>query len=158
MAFWSHLQELAGGSRGRIVRALRDAWHDEVRLAVQLSRHAEQVPYQSSIAPLRELADRARARAGRLADELTRQGAAIANGSDSPAGGEPRGGRNYWQRLTVDLEDLRALAQRYRELTNHFDLDYPETAALFDRLARDSMVMARVLAGLIALSDPHAAD
>jgi hypothetical protein len=158
MAFWSHLQELAGGSRGRIVRALRDAWHDEVRLAVQLSRHAEQVPYESSHAPLRELAERARARAGQLADELTRQGAAIANGNDGPPDREPGGGRNYWQRLNVDLEDLRAVGQRYRELAHHFDLDYPETAALFERLAHDSVAMGRVLTRLIALSDPHAAD
>jgi hypothetical protein len=153
-AFWTQITELAGGSRGHIVRALTDAWRDEVRLAVQLRQHAQSVPYENYATPLRDLASRAQARAGEIAGEITRQGASLGDGEDRP----PRTGRNYWQRLTFDLEDLQALARRYRELANHFDVEYPEPAALFDRLSRDSMVMGRVITRLIALSDPHAAD
>ena len=50
------------------------------------------------------------------------------------------------------------LSKRYRELALHWDVDYPETAALFDRLAHDAMAMTNVVTGLIARSDPHAAD
>ena len=61
-------------------------------------------------------------------------------------------------RLTFDLEDLRAKSARYRELANHWDLDDPETAALFDRLAREDATLCRVIGDLVARSDPHAED
>ena len=151
MAFWS---ELRGGARGRLLAALVQAHRDESRLAEQLRSHAALVPYPADGDHLRGLAERAQARAAAVADELARHRAAIQNGDARL----PRGGRNYWQRLTVDLEDLQALGKRYRELALHWDIDYPETAALFDRLAHDSHAMTRVVTGLIARSDPHAAD
>ncbi len=154
MAFWSHLREMAGGSRPRILRALTEAHRDELRLGRQLRLHAESVPYAAYGTQLRELADRADARAARVAEEITRLRAAIRNGDGRP----PRGGRNYWQRLTADLEDLRALAQRYRELGQHFDIEYPATAALFLQLAHEAASMIQVITALIARSDPHAAD
>jgi hypothetical protein len=151
MAFWS---ELRGGSRARLIGALVDAYRDELRLAAQLRAHASSVPYPADGAHLARLAERSQARAAAVADELTRHRAAVQNGDARP----PRGGRNYWQRLTADLEDLRALGKQYRELSLHWDVDYPETAALFDRLSHDTAVMVTTVTALIARSDPHAAD
>lgn len=154
MGLWSSVRDLAGGSRGRIVRALTDVHREERRLARQLHAHADSVPYAYGGERLREIGSHAAARAELIANALTGFRAAIQNGEEPAI----RGGRNYWHRLTADLEDLRAVTQQYRELAHKFDADYPETTALLWRLAHDAGIAIREISELIALSDPHAAD
>jgi hypothetical protein len=130
------------------------AYHDELRVGRQLRLHAENVPYRSLAATLLALADREDGHAALLREEMTRLG-----GSEYAAGsGVPRGGRNYWQRLTFDLEDLRAKMRRYLESARHWDVEFPETAALFQRIAHEDAASCRVIGELVTRSDPHAAD
>ncbi len=154
MGLWERVRDLAGGPARRLSADLTTSYHEELRVALQLRLHAEHVPYPSSAASLLGLAEREDAHAALLREQLTRLGGTVA----AAGAGTPRGGRNYWERLTFDLEDLRAKSGRYRELANHWDLHDPETAAVFDRLAHEDATLCRVVGDLIARSDPHAED
>jgi hypothetical protein len=154
VGLWERVRDLAGGPTRRLITDLTTAYHEELRLALQLRAHAEHVPYPSSAASLLALAERADEHAAHLREQITRLGGTVS----AVGSGTPRGGRNYWERLTFDLEDLRAQSGRYRELTNHWDLEDPEAAALFDGLSREDAHLIRVVADLIARSDPHAED
>ncbi len=123
-------------------------------MALQLRLHAERVPYPSSAATLLACAEHEDLHAVVVREQLTRLGAAV----PSAGTGAPRGGHNYWERLTFDLADLQAKNARHRELANHWDLEDAETAAVFDRLAREDAGLCRVIGDLIARSDPHAED
>jgi hypothetical protein len=154
MGVWTRVRELASGPRRRILAAITAAYHDELRVAQQLRLHAEHVPYPNIAARLLALADQADARAVLLRERATDLGGAV----DAAGPGAPRGGRNCWERLTVDLGDLRAQSKRYLELAQHWDIEDAETAALFARLAREDGAMCRVVGDLVARSDPHAQD
>jgi hypothetical protein len=154
MGLWERVRDLAGGSKRRIVLDLADAYHEELRVALQLRLHAERVPYPNLAATLLGLAEREDAHAALARERLAELGATVA----AAGAGAPRGGHNYWERLTLDLEDLRAKGARYRELAQHWDIADAETAALFDRLAREDATLCRVIGDLIARSDPHAED
>lgn len=152
MGLWERVRDLTGGSKRRLITDLTTAYHEELRVALQLRLHAERVPYPNLAATLLGLAEREDAHAALVREQLARLGATIT----SAGAGSPRGGRNYWERLTFDLEDLRAKGARYRELALHWDVDEPDTAAVFDRLANEDAVLCRVIGDLIARSDPHA--
>lgn len=148
------MRDLTAGAKPRIIDDLTAAYHEELRVALQLRVHAERVPYPNLAAILLGLAEREDAHAALAREQLARLGAPVA----SAGAGMPRGGRNYWQRLTFDLEDIRAKSARHRELAQHWDIEDAETAAVFDRLAREDMALCRVIGDLIARSDPHAED
>jgi hypothetical protein len=148
------MRELTQGPERRLVTELANACAEERRMARQLQLHAERVPYPDLAGTLRGLAEQEEAHAALLLDELKRFGTANGVGTTR----QPRSGRNYWERLTFDLEDLRAKAKRYVELAQHWDGDYPQAAALLQRLVRDEAAMCQVLGELIARSDPHAED
>ena len=141
------------GSR-RLAVELAAACLEEQRLARQLRAHAERVPYPNLAATLSQLAEKQDAHAALVRARVVALGGAVA--ADAP--GEPRDGRNYWERLTVDLADLRAQSQRYLELAHRCDVDDVESAALCTRLAHEDGDACRVVSELIARSDPHAAD
>jgi hypothetical protein len=154
VSLWERVRDLAAGPRRRIINDLTAAYDEELRLALQLRLHAERVPYPNLAATLLGLAEREDAHAALVREQLGRLGAT----TPATGAGAPRGGRNYWERLTVDLEDMRAKSARYRELGLHWDIDDPDTAALFERLAHEDTALCRVIGDLIARSDPHAED
>ena len=154
MGVWTHVRELASGPRRRILGALAAAYNGELQVARQLRLHAERVPYPNLAARLLALADQADAHAVLLRERATTLGGVV----DTDGVGTPRGGHNYWERLTFDLQDLRAQSKRYLELAQHWDIEDAETAALFARLAHEDGAMCRVVGDLIARSDPHAQD
>jgi hypothetical protein len=154
MGLWTHVRRLAAGALGRLLESLAATYGDELRLGRQLRLHAERVPYPSLAASLLALADRADMHAAALREEIARLG----GGTDALPVATPRGGRNHWERLATDLEDLQAMGKRYLELAQRWDGDFPETAALLGRLARENAGMRRAVQEMIALSDPHAAD
>ena len=154
MGLWERVRDLTGRPKRRIVADLAAAYHEELRVAMQLRVHAQHVPYPNLAATLLGLAEREDAHAALVREQLTKLGATVANGDV----GAPRGGRNYWERLTIDLEDLRSKVQRYRELALHWDVADAESAAVFERLAHEDTALCRVLGDLIARSDPHAED
>ena len=154
MGLWERVRDFAGGPQRRILADLAAAYHEELRMALQLRLHAERVPYPNSAARLLALADHEDAHAALVREHIARLGGAVT----SSGAGAPRGGRNYWQRLTFDLEDMRAKGQRNRELSIHWDVENAETAQLFARLADEDHVLCRVIGDLIARSDPHAGD
>ena len=123
-------------------------------MAAQLRAHAERVPYPNLATTLLELAAEEDAHATLLEQHLERVGGRL-NGTPAIA---TRSGRNYWERLTIDLEMLRAKSKRYLELAQHWDVDDAAAAALLTELAHQDAAMCRVLADLIARSDPHALD
>lgn len=154
MGLWARVRQLASRPERRLLADLGGAYHEELRLARQLRLHGERVPYPSLAAQLAALADQEEAHAALLREQIARLGGAV-----DPAGmGSTRGGRNYWERLTVDLQDLRAKSKRYRELADHWDIENAEAAGLFARISDEDIAMGRILVDLIARSDPHAQD
>jgi len=148
------MRELGGGAKRRILLDLERAYREELRVALQLRVHAQRVPYPDHAATLLGLAEREDAHAAAVRQQIEHLGAVAPSGDP----GTPRGGHNYWERLTFDLEDLRAKSGRFRELALHWDVDDADTAALFDRLAHEDAVLCRVVSDLITRSDPHAED
>jgi rubrerythrin len=155
MSLWARVRDLTAGPERRIVRDLTAAYQHERRMAAQLRAHAERVPYPNLAATLTGLADEEDAHAARLQADIARRGG-VANGAIVAETTRP--GRNYWERLTIDLEELRAKSRRYLELAQHWDLDDAAAAALFTDLAHEDAAMCRMIADLIARSDPHALD
>src|SRR5436853_4387584 len=146
------MRELGGGAKRRILVDLANAHREELRVALQLRVHAERAPYPDHAAAILVLAEREDAHAAAVRQQIERLGAVPPTGDP----GTPRGGHNYWERLTFDLEDLRTKSSRYRELALHWDIDDADTAALFDRLAHEDAALCRVVSDLITRSDPHA--
>ena len=153
MGLLARVRDFVGGPSRRLAGDLTAAYLEELRLARQLRLHAERVPYPNLAAPLLGLADRQERHAALLRERVGGLGGNV--GADGV--GVPREGRNYWERLTFDLADLRALSQRYLELTHYWDVD-AESAALCARLAHEDGEACHLIGDLIARSDPHAAD
>lgn len=154
MGLWERVRGLAGGPARRLAGDLANAYLEELRLARQLRLHAERVPYPNLAATLLGLAEVQDKHAALLRERVTQLGDTV----DAGAAGAPRDGRNYWERLTFDLADLRARSKRYLELALHWDVDDAESAALCTRLAHEDAAAGRVIDDLIARSDPHAQD
>ncbi len=154
MGVFARLQERSGGPRVRLARELRAAYLDTRRLAIQLRRHAAQVPYPVLGPTLTRLAEQADDQAASLADELR----AVAGNTDPADALAPRDGRSHWERLTFDLADLEGLHRRYTEIALHWDVDFPNTVVTIDRLARTTAAMAAAVRAMAARSDAHAAN
>ncbi|MEO6026217.1 MAG: hypothetical protein ABIR79_05060 [Candidatus Binatia bacterium] len=152
MGVLARLQERSGGPRVRLARALRGAYLDTRRLAIQLRRHAEHVPYPGLGPKLTRLAEQADGQAALLVHELR----ALAGNTDQADPLTPRDGRNHWERLTFDLADLEALHRRYAEIALQWDLVFPATVATVDQLARSTATMIGTIRAMVARSDPHA--
>jgi len=154
MGLLARWQERSHSPRVRLGRDLRAAYLDARRLAAQLRRHGGHVPYPALGPTLTRLAEEADAQAALLAGEIR----ALAGNTDPSDPVAPRDGRNHWERLTFDIADLETLRRRYAELALHFDVEFPATVAAVDRLARTTATMTVTVRGLLARSDPHAAN
>jgi len=154
MGLFTSIRRMAAGPRGRLLEDLATSYHGEQQLADQLRAHAEAVPYPSLAGNLREIAGSNEHNGSLLKSEIERLGGSIR----APQPTLPRPGKNYWERLTFDLDDLRAMSRRYVEFAQHWDIEYPEAAALFSKLARETGSSGRTVRDLIARSDSHAVD
>jgi hypothetical protein len=152
MRFLAGLRERHGDARTRFARELHAVYLDLRRLASQLRRHGAGVPYPPQATRLRDLAEEAEAQAALVADELR----AIAGNADPADTVAPRGGRNHWERLTIDLADLEGLRRRATELALRWDVDFPAPATTLMRLAHVTASMAATVRAMLARSDPHA--
>ncbi len=152
MALSSWLGKETGSPRTRCARELRGVYLDVRRIAIQLRRHAEHAPYPALVAELRTLAAAAEEHAATLAAEIR----TLAGNADPADAMAPRTGRNHWERLTVDLQDLEALRRRETELALRWDVDFPATTATLARLAHTTAAMTATVRDMLARSDPHA--
>jgi hypothetical protein len=105
------------------------------------------------VAELRTLAATAEEHAATLAGEIR----ALAGNADPADAMSPRTGRNHWERLTVDLQDLEALRRRETELALRWDVEFPAIARTLATLAHATAGMSAAVRGMLARSDPHAA-
>ncbi len=154
MGLFTNIRRMAAGPRGRLLEDLVTAFNSEQQLADQLRAHAKAVPYPSLAGSLSDLAGGNEQNGSLLKSEIERLGGTI-RVPDQPV---PRPGKNYWERLTFDLDDLRAMSRRYVEFAQHWDTEYPEAAALFSTLAREAGTSGRTVRDMIARSDSHAVD
>lgn len=154
MGLLSRVRDLTRSPERRLLDDLSAAHDETLRLGKQLRLHAESVPYPYLVETLHRFADRQDAHAALVREEIADLGGTVA----PEAAGVPRQGRNYWQRLTIDLEDFRTKAKRHLEQDQHWNLDHPRAAALFARLAHEDAGICQALRELIARSDPHAED
>lgn len=154
MGLFTSIRRMAAGPRGRLLEDLTSSYRGEQQLADQLRTHAEAVPYPSLAGNLRDLAATNEQNGNLLRCEIERLGGSIRAAAPAP----PRPGKNYWERLTFDLDDLRTMSRQYVEFAQHWDTEYPEAAALFSKLARGTGASGRTVRDLIARSDSHAVD
>jgi hypothetical protein len=152
MGVLARLRERTGGPRVRLARALRGAYLDTRRLAIQLRRQAAQVPYPDLGPRLTRLAEQCEEQAALLAQEIR----SLAGNTDQADSSPARTGRNHWERLTFDLADLEALHRRYTEIALQWDVAFPVTVATVEQLARSTATMIGAIRAMVARSDPHA--
>ena len=152
MGVLARLQERSGGPRIRLARALRGAYLDTRRLAIQLRRHAEHVPYPGLGPKLTGLAEQAEGQTALLGHEIRN----LAGNTDQADTAIPRDGRSHWERLTFDLADLEALHRRYVEIALQWDVAFPAAVATVEQLARSTATMIGTVRAMVARSDPHA--
>jgi hypothetical protein len=154
MSLLTRIREFALGPRLRLCGQLVDAWHEELRLALQLRAHSERVPYPELAARLLALADRADANAATLSAEVKRLGGTLQRRDLGPL----RDGHNAWERLAADAEDARNLTERYGELARAWNVDFAESETMLDGLRHDAAAVTQALSDMGARADPHAAD
>jgi hypothetical protein len=154
MGLLTQMRRMAAGPRARLIEDLTTSYQGELKLAEQLRAHAGSVPYPTLAGSVHELADSREASATKLRGEIEQLGGSLRPAAPT----SPRNGRNYWERLTFDLDDLRVMSRRYVELAQHWDIEYPDAAALFSQLARASGLSGQRVRDLIARSDSHAVD
>ncbi len=154
MRMLARLRELSLPPKRRLGRDLAATYRAERRLGGQLRAHAAQVPYPALRIDLLHLADMADGNSAALANELR-----TLTGSADPLVAEPpRGGRNHWERVLIDLTDAEALQRSYADLALRWDVDFPPVAAVFARLARSAARTTATLRSQAALADPHASN
>ncbi len=70
----------------------------------------------------------------------------------------PKEGQNHWSRVVHDLEDSKALTQKYNEQAIYWDPDVPDAAEFFSTLKRDKQRLNALLRDIALRADPHALD
>jgi hypothetical protein len=150
----ARLRELSLPPKRRLARDLAATYRAERRLGGQLRAHAARVPYPAFRTDLLRLADVADGNSATLANELR-----TLTGSADPLVAEPpRGGRNHWERVLIDLTDAEALHRSCADLARRWDIAFPSVADTFVRLARSAAHTGATLRTQTALADPHASD
>lgn len=153
------LSQVAGWLRGdqraprHVLGDLISAYRDEVQASAQLRAHAERVPYPQAATALRRLADIEDRHAQMLREQIAALG-----GSAPEVVPAISQGRNHWERIAADYQKADEKRRRYLEQAIHWDIDYPDVAALLSRIAAEETANRRLLEELVIRADSLALD
>ncbi|MBI2192766.1 MAG: hypothetical protein HYU36_12355 [Planctomycetes bacterium] len=133
------------------MEALRRGYALEHGLACQLQEHARMAVYQEFRARVQDLAQRHETNAGILLTKIREMG------ESTPAfPSSPQRGRNHWERMSFDLEEVKNLASAYLEMSGR--IDRGDVRELLERLRADAEASEGDLFHLVARADPYAVD
>lgn len=156
MGLWERLIG-SGPAQGKevshLLSALLTNYAEEARLARQIRDHAERAPNHASTRLLQVVAGEQDQLVQLLHDKIVALGGEAKNG-----GGSSKGGKNHWVRVGCDVEDNRALEQRYIEQATVWDPEFPDAAGLFRTLEREKSRLNALLRDIALRADPHALD
>jgi len=156
MGFWERLIGARPGEekdRQRLLPELLANYREEARLARQIREHAAHAPHQAGAEGLRAVAEEQDRIVQLLHDKIVALGGEV-NHKVAP----PKGGKNYWVRIVLDLEDTLALRRRYNEQASYRDPDFPDIVALYRTLEHKKARLSALLRDLALRADPHALD
>jgi rubrerythrin len=136
-----------------VLADLAAGYRSEVEAAAQLRAHAERVPYPQAASVLGRLAELEDRHAALLRRHIEALGGAVPTVTpELPAG------PNHWARMADAFRRADEKRRRFLEQAIHWDIEYPEVAAVFGRIAREDGEHRRLLEELVTRADSLALD
>ena len=148
---WQHFFDaLHSDHRQKLLNILRDAYLEEAQDVTQFTQHAERMHYPEFRERLLRIAAEEQAHVTWLRDKL------LALGGEIPAVSlTPKGGKNAWQALLLDLEEEKRSYADLLEAMHIAEQADPEIAAGLQRIREEERQHREELLDLLTKSDPY---
>ncbi len=122
-----------------------------IRLAKQITAHAERAPYPHVAQHLRQISQEQQNSANALKEKILYFG-----GNPLEANLELRSGKNHWARILQDIKDQKELENQLSADASRLALESPEITDLLRRIVAGEVVHRETLQDLVARADPQA--
>ena len=122
-----------------------------IRLAKQITAHAERAPYPHVAQHLRQISQEQQNSANALKEKILYLG-----GNPQEANLELRSGKNHWARILQDIKDQKELENQLSADASRLALESPEITDLLRRIVAGEVVHRETLQDLVARADPQA--
>ncbi len=122
-----------------------------IRLAKQITAHAERAPYPHVAQLLRQISLEQQNSANALKEKILYLG-----GNPQEANLELRSGKNHWARILQDIKDQKELENQLSADAFRLALESPEITDLLRRIVAGEVVHRETLQDLVARADPQA--
>jgi rubrerythrin len=148
---WQHFFDaLHSDHRQKLLRILRDAYLEEAQDVTQFTQHAERMPYPEFRERLLRIAAEEQAHVTWLRDKI------LALEGEIPAVSlTPKGGKNAWQALLLDLEEGKRSYADLLEAMHIAEQANPEIAAGLQRIREEERQHREEILNLLTKSDPY---
>ena len=148
---WQHFFDaLHSDHREKLLKILRDAYLEEAQDVTQFTQHAERMHYPEFREQLLRIAAQEQAHVTWLRDKI------LALGGEIPAVSlTPKGGKNAWQALLLDLEEEKRSYADLLEAMHMAEEAYPEIAEGLQRIREEEQQHREELLYLHMKSDPY---
>jgi len=134
-----------------VVDILIEHCQNLIRLAKQITAHAERAPYPHVAQLLRQISLEQQNSANALKEKILYLG-----GNPQEANLELRSGKNHWARILQDIKDQKELENQLSADASRLALKSPEITDLLRRIIAEGMVHRETLQDLVARADPQA--
>jgi bacterioferritin (cytochrome b1) len=134
-----------------VVDILIEHYQNLIRLAKQITAHAERAPYPHVAQHLRQISLEQQNSANALKEKILYLG-----GNPQEANLELRSGKNHWARILQDIKDQKELENQLSADASRLALESPEITDLLRRIVAGEVVHRETLQDLIARADPQA--
>lgn len=134
-----------------VVDILIEHYQNLIRLAKQITAHAERAPYPHVAQHLRQISLEQQNSANALKEKILYLG-----GNPQEANLELRSGKNHWARILQDIKDQKELENQLSADASRLALESPEITDLLRRIVAEEVVHRETLQDLVARADPQA--
>ena len=134
-----------------VVNILIEHRQNLIRLAKQITVHAERAPYPHVAQHLRQISLEQQNSANALKEKILYLG-----GNPQEANLELRSGKNHWARILQDIKDQKELENQLSADASRLALESPEITDLLRRIVAGEVVHRETLQDLVARADPQA--
>ncbi len=122
-----------------------------IRLAKQITAHAERAPYPHVAQLLRQISLEQQNSANALKEKILYLG-----GNPQEANLKLRSGKNHWARILQDIKDQKELETQLSADASRLAVESPEITDLLRRIVAGGVVHRETLQDLVARADPQA--
>ncbi len=122
-----------------------------IRLAKQITAHAERAPYPHVAQHLRQISLEQQNSANALKEKILYLG-----GNPQEANLELRTGKNHWARILQDIKDQKELENQLSADASRLALKSPEITDLLRQIVSGEVSHRETLQDLVARADPQA--